>query len=269
VTWENFLAQSDDAELPHLATITSSIASSRDTPNTLVDGPADVAVPHVGFTAVNSTVDSAVEFTARQILLNAEFTPVSSPQSASESDSQSQSGQTPFPETPAARDPIPSLPTIPESPRQVLKDITANTNNVDQSQTVSEVPVKRRPGRPKGWRKQKNTDTAVLPEPPTAQSAQGIPVIKTVGAKSHAVEKPKKPKKPKDDDQWSVRVRSGIKDSLLERIAKGQLPHMCACCGELQPTSWRLAEYEGKTQRFCNRISPPLSHSMHCKVLID
>ena len=56
-------------------------------------------IPHVAFTAVNSTVDSSMEFTARQVLLNAEYTPVSSPDTTRSPSARSESTASPPEET--------------------------------------------------------------------------------------------------------------------------------------------------------------------------
>lgn len=252
-TWEEFLVQDDPEQQEQL-----------EQPNS--------APPVVGFTAVNSTADSSMEFTARQILLNAEITPASSPEesqsSTTESDSGSPVGLTPFADTPAAtQDGLTSQNS--NHGRQVLGDLTSQSSNKgsndnsndsanDTSNETSNVEIKeKRPrGRPKGWRKQRNMDTPLLPEMPSIDQPEN---------------KPRKPRKQsipaKEEDQWSVRIRTSINQAMLESITKGilslrikfdyvgELPPMCICCGDIQPTSWRYATVDDKQERFCNGIS--------------
>jgi len=35
----------------------------------------------------------------------------------------------------------------------------------------------------------------------------------------------------------------------------GELPPMCAHCGDISPNLWRKVAFEGKVERFCNGIS--------------
>ncbi len=133
--WEDFLVQSDSEE-----------PIQEQVPE----------IPHVAFTAVNSTVDSSIEFQARQVLLNAEFTPVSSPDTTRSPSARSESTSSPaeetaFEETPAAQEPQDSLPV---EMKRVLSDITAHTSS-DENQLLSAPKEKRPRGRPKGWRKAK------------------------------------------------------------------------------------------------------------------
>ena len=214
-----------------------------------------------------------MEFTARQILLNAEFTPASSPdeqtQSPSgqtESDSASPAGLTPFADTPAAppTDPTTQLPPR-ISERQVMADVTMQSTN---EMLEPEKPKKKR-GRPKGWRKVPNTEKPSLPLGVTDSLSAGKGEVSDLGDK---VKKRRKhlSSATREEDQWSVRIRSSIEKELQESIAKGsfqrlspglicegELPPMCHCCGTIKPSSWRFAEHEGKAQRFCNGISPP------------
>ena len=75
-----------------------------------------------------------------------------------------------------------------------------------------------------------------------------------------------------DEEGWSVRIRTSIKDVMLEHLAKGilsvftllmgigELPPMCACCGDVLPTSWRHVVIEGKNERFCNGLFKCFEH---------
>ena len=256
-TWEEFLIQSDFEQQEQTE-------------------PQHPAPPVVGFTAVNSTADSSMEFTARQILLNAEFTPASSPEqsqtSTTDSDSGSPVGLTPFADTPAAtQDGSTSQNGV--DGRHVLGDLTSqlsnkssNDNSNDSANDTSnetsnpEVKEKRPRGRPKGWRKQRSMDNPHLLEMLSTEQPENKP------------RKPRKPRKQsnpsKEEDQWRVRIRTSINHAMLESITKGipclenkfndvgELPPMCVCCGDIQPTSWRYATVDDKQERFCNGISP-------------
>lgn len=230
-TWEEFLVQSD-SEGPEQS------------------GPA---VPHVGFTAVNSTVESSREFTARQILLNSELTPASSPDQSqspsgqTESESGSPVRSTLSPETPATQGPPTSRSASNPTERSALGDVTANITNVI-------VKEKRPRGRPKGWRKQRNTDNPSLPD------------ILNIDAQEKQAKPRKQSTSTKEEPVWSERIRASIKDAMLEHLAKGmssslrcscpgELPPMCACCGDIQPTSWRYVTIDDKQERFCNGIA--------------
>ena len=165
------------------------------------------APPVVAFTAVNSTVDSAMEFNARQILLNAEFTPASSPDQSSSQQTESESGSpveltTPFPETPAP----PSQSDV-EGTKNVLEDITSDKNN--------ELTILKKPrGRPRGWRKPRNSDNPIL-----------TPEMPSTNTEVQKKEKKRKQRQKKEEDQWSVRMRTSIKDAMLEHLAKGIIKH--------------------------------------------
>jgi hypothetical protein len=174
-----------------------------------------MVVPRVAFTAVNSTRDSTKQFTARQILLNAEITPASSPEQhqspsgQTESESASPVGLTSLPQTPATQDGPPSqtIPSTTDTPksRNALGDLTCQTSNSN----VPTTKEKRPRGRPKGWRKKPNSDTPDLPE---------------VSSSTEEPEKPKKKRKinpAKEEDQWSVRIRTSIKDAMIEHLVKG------------------------------------------------
>jgi hypothetical protein len=131
--------------------------------------------PSVHFTAVNSTVDSAREFTARQILLNAEF---SSPDTSEAS-----------------------------PPRAPLAEIPCTSN----------VEGKKR-GRPKGWRKTSNVSSPTKWIQPHTSPSTLLPKKKGRPKGSN------KPAKPTAEEAWSERVRAGIKDVMLEHLAKGISP---------------------------------------------
>lgn len=211
------------------------------------------------FTAVNSTTEATREFTNRQILLNAEFTPVSSPSGSArtESDSaRSPTGLTPLTvaATPAASStqeagpPPPPDATDAES-RPVLSDVTSTTTNTAPAQ-----PEKRRRGRPKGWRKplskagQTVEDLTRATEPVTKPPEQ---TDATEPAKP-AEKRRRKEREAKDDDAWSKRIRASIQGTLLDHIAQGIVPHMCYCCGDITPASWRLIMVNERQERFCN-----------------
>jgi hypothetical protein len=199
-SWEEFLIQSDSEQPQQPAQQEKSVQSAEP--------------PIVAFTAVNSTVDSTMEFTARQILLNAEFTPASSPdQSQSPSgqtESDSPGGLTPFgAETPA------NTQAQQLEEREVLRDLTSTTNG-NNSKSDGDVVVKeKRPrGRPRGWRKPQNLDNPNLE----------IPSVDPNPPQPKEKEQPKQRKQShsgKEEDQWSVRIRASIKDVMLEHLAKG------------------------------------------------
>ena len=216
-TWEDFLVANDSDHTPQQQ-------------QQHTEQPA-LTLPNVAFTAVNSTTESSMEFTARQILLNAEFTPVSSPdeqtQSPSgqtESASASPAGLTPFADTPATQDPASQLPG-PNTEREVLADVTLQITN---GMLEPEKPKKKR-GRPKGWRKVPNTEKPSLP--PMAVVTTEVSATGTgEQGLSDGQEKQRKPRKQvtssssKEEDQWSVRIRSSIETQLQESIAKGNPP---------------------------------------------
>lgn len=208
-TWEEFLVQSDSEQQQQQQT-----------------EQQHPAPPVVAFTAVNSTADSSREFTARQILLNAEITPASSPEqsqsSTMESDSGSPVGLTPFADTPAAtQDGSTSQNDI--EGRQVLGDLTSQSlnkgsndhpndsaNDTSNETSNREVKEKRPRGRPKGWRKQRNVDTPYILEVPSTYQPENKP------------RKQRKQSNPsKEEDQWSVRIRTSINHAMLESITKG------------------------------------------------
>ena len=265
-TWEDFLVASDSDHAPQQQQTQQLTLTT--------------TFPNVAFTAVNSTTESSMEFTARQILLNAEFTPVSSPdeqtQSPSgqtESDSASPVGFTPFADTPATQDPSASQLPGSNAEREVLADVTLQTTN---GMLEPEKPKKKR-GRPKGWRKVSNTEKPIIP-PATTTAVNTEQLLSTTTGGQESSDRQEKQRKPrkqvassttKEEDQWSVRIRSSIETQLQESIAKGisppfysqtnsvgELPPMCHCCGTIKPSSWRFAEHEGKMQRFCNGILP-------------
>jgi len=198
--WEEFLIQSDSEEPRQPAQQENSIQSAEP--------------PIVAFTAVNSTVDSTMEFTARQILLNAEFTPASSPdQSQSPSgqtESDSPGGLTPF----GAETPGTTKTQQPEE-REVLRDLTSTNSNNSSSSDGDVVMKEKRPrGRPRGWRKPRNLDNPNLE----------IPSVDPNPPQPREKEPPKQRKQShsgKEEDQWSVRIRASIKDAMLEHLAKG------------------------------------------------
>jgi hypothetical protein len=201
-SWEDFLIQSD-------------------TEPTTNEKPAENVnlVPHPGFTAVNSTLDSSREFTARQILLNAELTPASSPERSpeaqTESDSASPTGQTPFDQTLFDDTPAASLDPPTQQPvqdRTPLADVTSQSSSNENS-TTTPAPEKRPRGRPKGWRKHLNQKPAT----------DSLPVQKPRISETK-VRKPRK-EGPREEDQWSVRIRTSIKDAMMEHIAKGIPPN--------------------------------------------
>jgi hypothetical protein len=118
-SWEDFLVQSDSD------------------PSTELHFDGNPVPP--GFTAVNSTLDSKREFTARQILLNAELTPATSPEQSparTESDSASPIGQTPA-ETPLLDTVVPVV----VAERIPLGDVTAPT--CGNKNSMVQVPEKR------------------------------------------------------------------------------------------------------------------------------
>lgn len=212
-TWEEFLVQSDSEQQKQ------QLDEHNPEP------------PVVAFTAVNSTADSSREFTARQILLNAEITPASSPEESQSPTTESDSGSpvelTPFADTPAATQDG-STSQNGNDGRQVLGDITSQSSNKssndipndsanDTSNETSNVEVKeKRPrGRPKGWRKPRNMDAPFLLEMPSTYQPEN---------------KPRKPRKQsnesKEEDQWSVRIRTSINQAMLESITKGIPPSL-------------------------------------------
>ena len=221
-----------------------------------------------------------MEFTARQILLNAEITPASSPEqsqlSTTESDSGSPAGLTPFADTPTATQDGSTSQNGTDG-RQVLGDLTSQSSNKNSNDTWNdssndtsnetsniEVKEKRRRGRPKGWRKQRNMDKPQLPEMPLTYQPENKPARKPRKQSKHL----------KEEDQWSVRIRTSINQAMLESITKGipflenkfddvgELPPMCICCGDIQPASWRYATVDDKQERFCNGISLPIPKLM-------
>ena len=172
-----------------------------------------------------------MEFTARQILLNAEFTPVSSPDEQTQSPSAqtesdsgaSPAGLTPFAVTPAAPQDH-TTPHLPSSERESLADVTMQTTN--EGMLEPEKPKKKR-GRPKGWRKVSNLEKSVIPASTDVVTDDAATATETETREaSDRVEKSKKPRKQvasssKEEDQWSVRIRSSIEKELQESIAKG------------------------------------------------
>ena len=174
-------------------------------------------IPHVGFTAVNSTVEATREFTTRQILLNAEFTPNSSPSqspSQTETDSGSPSDEvieTPFP----TQDPSPSQREETQE-RPALADVTSHISALENvGEEVPALPQRKKRGRPTGWRKQKNSENPILP----VAEVEPVPV-KLPGRPKGSMSS----NTPKNDDEgWSDRVRGNIKEVMLEKIAKGML----------------------------------------------
>jgi hypothetical protein len=208
-SWEDFLVQSE----------------SEQTNVTSTEQPATTeVVPHVAFTAVNSTVDSSMEFSARQILLNAEFTPASSPDQTrspsapTESDSASPTGLTPFGDTPAPTQDLPapllagsSVESAPMD-RKVLSDVTNTASSTESNSSLA--PVKRPRGRPKGWRKSSNRD------------GPDIVLLNSMIPMTELQLQEKQQRKRKEtglakEDQWSVRIQASIKDAMLKRLAKG------------------------------------------------
>jgi hypothetical protein len=210
-SWEDFLVQSD-SEQTHVT-------------NTEQPATTEV-VPHVAFTAVNSTVDSSMEFSARQILLNAEFTPASSPDQTrsptapTESDSASPAGLTPFGDTPAHTQDIPapsqagSLVQTAAADRKVLSDVTNSTSSAESSNTLAPVKEKRPRGRPKGWRKSSNRDG-----PPDIVLLNSM--VATMAESQDKQQRKRKQTASGKEDQWSVRIQTSIKDAMMKHVAKG------------------------------------------------
>jgi hypothetical protein len=175
-------------------------------PSILNDAREPSPLPHVGFTAVNSTLQASREFTARQILLNAEFTPNSSPEHSPASQTETLTDT----DSPTAAEETPlAAPSPVQKERKALSDVTSHISAMENI----ELPQKKKPGRPKGWRKTQNSENPVLP---IMQLEENV----------------KKPGKPKgrppthstvktDDEAWSSRVRGNIKDVMLEKLAKG------------------------------------------------
>jgi hypothetical protein len=211
-SWEEFLVQSDPEERPeaHPKQRQQEQQQQEQEQEQDQEQEQEPAPPVVAFTAVNSTVDSAMQFNARQILLNAEFTPASSPDQSSSQQTDSESGSpveltTPFPETPAP----PSQSDV-EGTKNVLGDITSDKNN--------ELAVIKRPrGRPRGWRKHQISDNPILIPKTPLKSAE-------VREKQQKKQR-KQSNSEKEEDQWSVRIRTSIKDVMLEHLAKGIIKH--------------------------------------------
>jgi len=88
-----------------------------------------------------------------------------------------------------------------------------------------EKPKKKR-GRPKGWRKVPNMEKPNL----LAETATGTDEVATETEQQEGPDGAEKAKKPrrhtsssKDEDQWSVRIRSSIEKELQDSIAKGAI----------------------------------------------
>jgi hypothetical protein len=214
VSWEEFLAASDTEPTyeQHEKHQREEPPSQAPVPITLPSIPIQNPARVVAFTAVNSTIDSTLEFTARQILLNSE-----SPASSPDNPSQSPSAQTEsYSSSPIVFTPIETTqdPT-PDNPNQVLKDLTSEIIN-----TTIPTNEKRPRGRPKGWRKPKSCIPPTLPDISTHKTPQ-LPIVKPV-----SIEKPFRASKKnkKDDENWSMRIRSNIRGHMLDHISKGIFP---------------------------------------------
>ena len=171
-----------------------------------------------------------MEFSARQILLNAEFTPVSSPDQSQQSPSvQTESdsaGFTPFAETPNGH----TTTTEENEGRQVLGDVTSLSNNNDDAV----VEEKKKRGRPKGWRKPQNPEKIPMDRNQLEKEREKERERRREKQrqkeeqrerqcerqKQRQLEKQRK-RSGKEEDQWSVRMRASIKDTMLEHLAKG------------------------------------------------
>ena len=219
--WEDFLVQSDSEQPPPPL------------PPPPSQGHLPEMMPHVAFTAVNSTVDSSMEFTARQVLLNAEFTPVSSPDTTRSPSARSDSTASPaadetgFEETPRAQELPPHNHRHDPRPvemSRVLSDITAHTSS-DENKLLSAPKEKRPRGRPRGWRKAKMDPNMEIILP--VMTPNMFDANSSGSSTEAATEKPRGPKQstaskePKEEDQWSVRIRTSIKDAMLDHLVKG------------------------------------------------
>jgi len=282
-SWEDFLVDISDSESQRQDPKTNT-TSKHPTPPPMIKSNsstvADPAPPMIAFTAVNSTLEASREFTARQVLLNAEFTPISSPDQSpsggaqTESDSTSSPNElTPFTavETPAATEDAGGSAGGGASDidsRTVLSDVTRQTTN--NPQTIAHATEeKRRRGRPRGWRKTMNKEAQTIED-----LNRAVTDAKAAATVTKPAEKPRKSKNekdlaaPKEDDQWSKRIRASITDSMLEHISQGillierggltcegKVPKMCYCCGDIAPVSWRYLNVNDNQERFCNGSS--------------
>lgn len=157
--------------------------------------------------------------------------------------------------------------------KRVLGDITAQTSS-DENHLLSAPKEKRPRGRPRGWRKMKMDPNqeiilpVMTPNMDTNSSGSGNEGSERSRGRPVSVTS----REPKEEDQWSVRIRTSIKGAMLEHLAKGkslitvrwrliptgELPPMCFCCGDIQPASWRYHMVEDEQVRFCNgNLHPP------------
>jgi len=165
-----------------------------------------------------------MEFSARQVLLNAEYTPVSSPDTTRSPSARSESTASPpeetgFEEPPASQE-QPRQESRPAEMTRVLSDITAHTSS-EENKLLAAPKEKRPRGRPRGWRKAKMDPNSEIILPVMT------PNIFDSGSSSETAEKPRGrkqstvPREPKEEDQWSVRIRTSIKDAMLNHLVKG------------------------------------------------
>jgi len=283
-SWEEFLVSDSDSESQRQNPQTSTTSEHPPPPaptNSNSSTDASSAHPVIAFTAVNSTLEASREFTARQLLLNAEFTPISSPDRSPSGGAQTESdyasspnGLTPFAagENPAASqdaglDGGTSANDV--DSRTVLSDVTLQTANNPETLAPT-TKEKRRRGRPRGWKKPQNKEAQTI-----ESLNRAVAHAEAAASAIKAAEKPRKsknekdPAAPKEDDQWSKRIRANITESMLEHISQGilfiereglltcegKVPKMCYCCGEILPASWRYLMINDNQERFCNGAS--------------